>query len=251
MRSSLHDLLPDVLRADPAMRDFLRAFEKVLLGRPDFGSAPVSEQLPFNDDDLTTLQGLEEVLDALPNHFSPWVSTAGGKLDAASSAPDEFLPWLSQWVALSLRTDIFQSDANTTQAAAAEQNRQRRRQFISQMAELYRYRGTKRSLIGLLAIFTGSRPDEITIQDQVDGQPFFFKVLLPLERLKTGSNRASFERIKELAHSVIRLEKPAHTRDLLVPAVRTIQIGRGWPSDPNRTPYNIQVGVNTRLGSKP
>ena len=238
MRPRLLDMLPEVLRADPAMEDFLKAFEKVLLGRSDWG-AGTDENLPYQDRDLETLKGLEEILDDLPRYFTPGTSAADG-------APDEFLPWLSQWLALSLRTDIFQADATTTQAEADERNKKKRRQFIARMADLYRCRGTKKSMQELLEIFTGKG---VTIDDQVDGQAFYFKVLLNLEQIKAGASRGAFERAKELAHSVVRLEKPAHTRYLLIPAVTTMRIGPGI--DSNGKPYFIKLGDNTRLGSIP
>jgi phage tail-like protein len=241
MRPTLLDLLPEALRAhqapdpgeptgflvDPATADLLKAFEKVLLGRPDGVAEPAL--------------GLEQIVDGLARYFTPGTSAADG-------TPDEFLPWLSQWVALSLRTDIFQADGTIGQAQAEALNLGKRRRFIGRMAYLYRIRGTRQSMQELLEIFTGAA---VTIDDQVDGEPHFFKVLLNLEALKGSGSRAAFERAKELAHSVIRLEKPAHTRYLLVPLVVTMRIGRGWPAAPDRTAYYIRVGDNTRLGYKP
>ena len=217
-RADLLQLLPAVLRDDPGTAALLAGFEKVLLGRPDGPPDPP--------------RGLEQILDDLPRYVTPGTGSADG-------TPDEFLPWLSQWVALSLRTDV------TLDAA---RDNALRRAFIGSMVRLYRYRGTKRSMKELLEIFTGK---DVVIDDQVEGEPFFFRVSLNLDAIKTSNNIAAFERVKELAHAVIRLEKPAHTRYRLIPALRTMQIGRGWPPDPAATPYNIQVGKNTRLGSIP
>ena len=74
---------------------------------------------------------------------------------------------------------------------------------------------------------------------------------------KEASCDAVFEHVKELAHSVIRLEKPAHTRYLLIPIVETMRIGqRAQPPAPPPgitlpTAYFVRVGVNTRLGIRP
>jgi len=218
MRADLLQLLPAVFREDPGTTALIKAFEKILVGRPDGPPQP--------------LRGLEEILDDLPRYLTPGT-------DGTDGAPDEFLPWLSQWLALSLRTDI---------TLDVQKDNALRRIFIGNIARLYRYRGTKRTLKELLEIFTGK---DVSIDDQIDDQPFFFRVTLNLEALKTSGSKAAFERAKELAHSVIRLEKPAYTRYRLIPAVTTMRIGRGRPPDPERTPYNIQVGVNTRLGSIP
>ncbi len=232
--------LPEVFRApkdddlqagrdhDQALADFLRAFERLLLG---------------GDDDLGALlgsnpRGLEDQVADLPRLFTPGTSAADG-------APDEFLPWLSGWLALSLRTDITQDPAKDNLI---------RRRFIARMAQLYPYRGTKRSLAELLAIFTGR---DVLIRDQFDDRPHYFEVQVNLEAIKTSADQAAFERAKELAHSVIQLDKPAHTRYLLIPALQTMRIGqRGAPPPPPPgvtlpTDYAIEVGVNTRLGATP
>lgn len=226
--AQLLQYLPQVFREDPGTRAFLQAFERILLG----GQKDVTSVLAENP------RGLERTLDDLARYF-----TAGD--DETNGAPNDFLPWLSQWLALSLRTDITQD---------AGKDRAIRRKFIASMAQLYRYRGTRQSMQQLLEIFTSK---DVTIEDQVDGTPYFFKILLNLEELKTSDSKAAFERAKELAHSVIRLEKPAHTRYLLIPAVETMRIGqRQAPPPPPAnvalpTRYSIRVGINTRLGVTP
>lgn len=228
MDKQLFTYLPDILREDPGARDFLKAFEHILLGNAD---SPPDEQ-------GKTLQGLEQILNNLPRYFSP------GR-DETDGVPDAFLPWFSQWLALSLRADITQNPAKDNAI---------RRAFIARMAELYRYRGTKKSMQELLQIFTSR---DVTIDDQVEGESHYFKVMLNLEAIKTSDSREAFERAKELAHSVIRLEKPAHTRYLLIPAVTTMRIGQQQPPPPPPanvglpTKYFIRVGKNTRLGATP
>jgi len=228
MDNQLLQYLPEVFREDTAMEPFLRAFEKLLLGRAD----DVSSVLGSNP------RAVEQIVNDLARHFTP-----GNNAD--DGAPDEFLPWLSHWLALSLRSDI-------TQVAATDNAI--RRKFIARMAQLYRYRGTKQSMAELLAIFTSR---DVIIRDQIDGKPHYFEVLLNLETIKTGDSQEAFDRAKELAHSVIRLEKPAHTRYLLIPAVTTMRIGQKQapPPAPSNvtlpTSYSVQVGVNTRLGATP
>lgn len=240
---------PGVFRLDRATHDFLLAFEKILLGRVDtFPNAP-------------TVQGLEQTLNDLARYFTPGTSPANG-------APDEFLPWLSQWVALSLRTDIFDSNSEDSNGIKYEaKNNAIRRTFIAQMPELYRTRGTQESLTKLLEVFTQGGASGVTIESPVEGKPHFFKVMLNLETYKHSDSDTTpykdskakkvFERTKELAHSVIRLEKPAHTHYLLIPAVTTMRIGlrKKPPRVPSNvevpTKYNVIVGVNTRLGFTP
>lgn len=228
MDQQLLQYLPEVFQQDAATRDFLRAFARILLG----GEKDLNNLLQENP------RGLEEILDDLPRYLRPGT-------DQTDGTPDEFLPWLSQWVALSLRTDITRDPVR---------DRAIRRAFIARMAQLYRYRGTKKSMKELLEIFTSR---DVSIDDQIDGQPHFFKILLNLETIKTSESKEAFERAKELAHSVIRLEKPAHTRYLLIPAVITMRIGQRQapPPPPGSvtlpTTYFIRVGINTRLGATP
>lgn len=224
--------LPAFLREDEATRDLLQAFERLILGGPDDLQNVLGHNPP----------GLEALLDQLPRYFSAGSGPGDG-------APDEFLPWLSQWVAMSLRTDVSFGAAKDL----AKDNALRR-SFIARMAQIYRYRGTRRSMKELLEVFTSRT---VTVNDQIDGEPHYFRILLNLDAIKTGSDIAEFEHVKELAHSVIRLEKPAHTRYLLVPVVETMRIGqRSEPPAPLPgitlpTPYFIRVGVNTRLGFNP
>lgn len=224
--------LPEIYRQDQATRDFLLAFEKILLGRTDDAKTQgiIDKENP---------QGLEQTLDNLQRYFTP------GSDSTEDTAPDDFLPWLSQWVALSLRWDI---------TLDPEENNDRRRKFIAQMAQLYRYRGTKQSMQKLLAIFSQADEQAVIIDDEVDDKPYFFKVLLPLEAFKDSDHKKEFERRMELAHSVIRLEKPAHTYYQLIPNITTMRIGQRREPPPASdqvtipTGYKIIVGKNTRLG---
>lgn len=217
MESEFGKYLPEVFREDPATLDFLRAFEAILLGNIDL-PAGAQGQAP---------QGLEQTIDDLARFFTPGMSPDNG-------APDGFLLWLSQWMALSIRMDV---DLAT------------RRDFIATMAKRYRIRGTKESMRDLLHVFTKKDVRDISISDQVTGEPHFFQVMLDLENVKTGDSKEEFDRVMEIAHAVICMEKPAHTRYQLIPAITTMRIGKGQPSEPGATTYNIRVERNTRLGA--
>jgi phage tail-like protein len=206
--------LPELFREDPATRDFLLAFEKLLLGRTD----------AVKEAQVNNPQGLEQTIEDLARYFTPGENPDDG-------TPEDFLPWLSQWVALSLRTDID----NTT-----------RRAFVANMAKLYRDRGTKKGMQLLLEVLTKKG---VTINDQIDGEPHYFIVMLDLEAVKASDSIAAFERAKEIAHAVIGMEKPAHTRYLLIPAITTMRIGQREQPSPGPTKYFIRVGKNTRLGA--
>lgn len=210
--------LPQVMRDDLGTRDFLRGFHAVLFGNTD-ASQPA---------------GLATILDDLPRYFTPGT-------DANNGCPDDFLPWLSQWLALSLRTDIHWEDAS-----APAKNNLLRRGLIAEIAEIYRWRGTKQSMVHLLRLFTRT---DAAIDDQIDSKPHFFRVWLNLESLKTSSSQAAYDHAMELARSVIDKEKPAHTYYELIPELITMRIGPGV--DETGTPYYIKIGDNSRIGVKP
>src|SRR5262245_44169654 len=75
--------------------------------------------------------GLEETIAALSTLFDP------------RETREEFLPWLADWVAFSLRADW-----------TVEQ----KRNYLADVAPLYRSRGTKDNLSRLLGIYTGGKP---------------------------------------------------------------------------------------------
>ena len=233
--NALLQYLPERFREDQATVDFLLAFEKILLGRAD----TVTDAQGHNP------QGIEQTLDQLARYFTPGDIDCDSDSDSVEkSTPDDFLPWLSQWVALSLRTDINDSSVPKYEC----KNNKILRQFIAEMPKLYKQRGTKDAMKKLLGIFTGVAAENITVVDQIDGKPHFFKVVLKLGAFKDKANNKPYERAKELAHSVILLEKPAHTYYLLIPSFKTMQIGNRNVPPPNGTSYYIKIGDNTRLG---
>src|ERR1700754_2370017 len=97
----LLDYLPAIYREHPFLKEYLSAFEKLLLDRIDGVKIPrVNEEAkPRRQKELTPLEnpqshGLEKLIDAIPDLFDPL------------STPEDFLPWLASWVALSLRADL-------------------------------------------------------------------------------------------------------------------------------------------------
>lgn len=211
--SSLLNYLPGIYREDPFLGKFLLAFEQVLLKSP--ATNPDSSE-------KASFRGLEEIIATLSDLFVP------------EKTPPDFLPWLASWVAFCVWSDM------------SEENQ---RKFIANMMELYRWRGTEKNLLQLFEIYTGRKP---TLPDVADAEPHYFKVLLDLSELVRGSTQSEEERQQlmarqiEIAHALIRLEKPAHTRytlDLIFPS---FQIGRQQGT--KRTKYYTQVGKNTRLG---
>lgn len=205
--------LPVAYQEDAATRDFLLAFEKILLGRKD--GIRDTRQPNIDRDQL----GLEQMVNGLANYFDP----------RNKELPKEFLLWLGQWVALSLRLDMSATI---------------RGKFIAQMPQLYRNRGTKKSMEHLLLIFTDKAAE---VQDQFDGEPHYFTVRLNLNEVRKGERKEAYDLVEEKAHSVIRAEKPAHTRYRLIPVIDTMRIGKRVGKR-DATTYSIQIGKNTRLG---
>ena len=125
-------------------------------------------------------KGLEEIIDALALFFDPAETRA------------DFLDWLSGWVALSLRADL-------------DENQQR--DFLANVIQLYRWRGSRANLQRLLKIFTGG---EAVITEDPD-TPHYFYVALSLPKEWREKPVEFLGRKKEIAYDLIDLEKPAHT----------------------------------------
>jgi phage tail-like protein len=205
--SSLVQYLPAIYQQNPFIGQFLLAFEKILLGRDDDVPFPqVGGTFPG--------QGLEELIAGIAEYFQP------------SDQRAEFLPWLAGWVALSLRADL---DAR------------KQSEFIKNVVQLYRWRGTRDNLIKLLEIFTGRLS---TITEDTD-QSHLFHVVIYLWDLVRGKGPDEVQRQIEIAHALIELEKPAHTFYTLEPVLPTLRIG----SRELHTEYNTIVGDNTILGT--
>jgi hypothetical protein len=65
------------------------------------------------------------------------------------------------------------------------------------------------------------------------------KVMLDLEKVKTSDSEEAFDRAMEIAHAVICMEKPAHTRYLPTSAITTMRIGKGLPSESGATSFAL------------
>ena len=208
-QGELIQYLPQVFQNDAGTRDFLLAFEQILLG-----STLDADQ---NGDESVQFQGLEKIIDRLATYFDP--ETEG--------LPSGFLLWLGQWVALSLRLDVDEETRKT---------------LTAQAVQLYRLRGTKTNMEKLLRIFTGDTT--FRIEDQIEGKPHYFEVYMDFNKIKTSEEAKAYHRREQIAHSVIQAEKPTHTYYKLIPQLVTLRIG----SQAEKTPFNVTVGINTRLG---
>jgi phage tail-like protein len=139
------------------------------------------------------LKPIEGVIDNLAFYFDP------------GTAPQYFLPWLASWVGLVM-------DERWPEA--------RRRQLIKSMAELYRWRGTKRGLSEYLRIYTGVVPQitepVVRPKSKLDagtklgagaylggGEAFTFDVTIAAQDIA--------EVDIDVVRAIIESQKPAHT----------------------------------------
>ena len=153
--SGLLQYLPPIFSEDPFLGQFLKAFEKILLGRDDRpGDAePGSELNP---------RGLEQIIDGLSALYDP------------AQTPEEFLPWLSKWTALSLRADM---------------TLEQQRRFVARVIQLYQYRGTQENLQELLKLYLTATP---TIEVDAE-KPYYFHVTIKLPRMEYKYALRQFE----------------------------------------------------------
>lgn len=219
--STLLEYLPAIYQSDPFIGQYLLAFEKVLLG--------------INDDVKDSEKGLEETIADIAIYFKPF--DPDDNKSKQNQTPEDFLSWLSGWVALSLRADLSE---------------QQQRQFIANMIQLYRKRGTKENLKTILQIFIQGEAEIIETADaefQVGvsrlgkttylggGSPHFFTVNITTLPKDLDPNQQ--RRQQAIAKFVIDLEKPAHTHYKLNPIPsRTLTLKVG----------TSKVGVDTFLG---
>ena len=179
------------------------------------------------DQVLFEYKGLEEIIANIASLFE------------ADKTPEGFLEWLASWTALSLRADL---------------SVEKQREFIANIVQLYKNRGTKQNLWKLLHIFlednTGldiTEPgayemqigEHATIGEDTylgGGPPHFFCVTIAIRE----ASPELLARQQEIARALIDLEKPAHTYYDLKISFLTMQIGVR-----NRS----QIGVSTLLGT--
>ena len=184
------------------------------------------DKVLFGRDDLIDFEdeGLEETIARIAEFFNP------------ANTPGDFLEWLAGWVALTLRADM----------PVVKQ-----REFIANIVQLYKKRGTRANLQHLLEIFldgtpTVTEPDvhEMQIGEQSTigedtylggGPPHFFQVTISLAR----PSPEFLERQLRIARDLINLEKPAHTYYKLNSTFPTIQIG-----------CSSTIGIDTIIGTE-
>jgi len=184
------------------------------------------EKVLFGRDDLIEFEyeGLEETIARIAEFFDP------------AKTPADFLEWLAGWVALTLRADM----------PVVKQ-----RDFIANIAQLYKKRGTRANLQHLLEIFLDGTPSveepdlhEMQIDEQLQigvntylggGPPHFFQVKISLAR----PSPEFLERQLQIARDLINLEKPAHTYYKLISTFPTIQIE-----------CSSTIGIDTIIGTE-
>lgn len=202
------------------LKQFLAAFEKVLLGLKDRGHPFVDEDDEMLYEDIVPLA---EEVSRLHLIFDPM------------ETPEEFLPWLSNWAALSLREEWGAS---------------RKRKLLARAIPLYRIRGTRRYLEEILTLCVDALvtvtdievpPMQIgthsTVGDDTHlggGAPYFFRVRLLAPKLTDDQ----LERQTRIAHEITQLSKPAHTRYELEFVSPLMQVG-----------VHSTVGYDTVLGA--
>jgi len=213
--------------------DFLQAFEAILLTGVDDAKDPGGP----------AVAGLEQTIDTLATYF-----IAGERRQAGQpQTPEEFLPWLASWLAFSMRADL---------------PRTARRDFIHNLTTLYQWRGTRENLKRVLEYFTGLPSTDSTVT-VADADPHCFHVQVDLSALIAAQTFGDVPRLVEIAHALIRREKPAHTRYVLAPTFPSFRIGElnrdgtikteffarvhGVEPDPRDGTKTIEIG-NTLLG---
>jgi phage tail-like protein len=209
--SSLLQYLPAIFQNDPFIGQFLLAFEKVLLGRPD--------------GILYQEKGLEETIASMATLFDP------------EQTREDFLPWLANWTAFTLRADL---DVNKQRKFIAQiVQHYLLRGTKKNLEDLLRIftDGTPTIVEATDAEFEIGVHSTIGLDTYLSGgMPNYFKVTVSLPDLR--SNPAELERQLLITRSLIELEKPAHTiydLDVIFPSM---QIG-----------IHSTVGVDTMLGS--
>jgi phage tail-like protein len=211
--SSYLQQLPAIFSEDPFLGRFLLAFEQVLTGLPGLAGR-----------EAEPASGLEEIIGVIAALFDP------------KETREDFLPWLAGWVALGLRADWTEAQ---------------KRDFLANIVQLYRRRGTGENLAELLRIYTGLSPvitaagtdfqigvhSTIGEDTQIGGAPpYFFHVSVTMP----NPDPETLDRQRQIATALIELQKPAYTAFELDIVHNSMQIG-----------VHSTIGVDTLLGSLP
>jgi|GEM_PF-791074 len=249
---SLLQSLPGIYQQNAFLGRFLAAFEKILLGRNDGRSIPSLNMKPdHRHGHPLDFKGLEETIAAIATLFIPFVTNecgpfvaAGGKTPPHDSCTrDEFLSWLSQWAALSMRADLPEL---------------KQREFIANAISRYSKRGTLENLEALLKTFSVSTPiieENATPQPQgggdgekqmPPGSSHFFRV-----KVKLGKPVPELiNRNRDIADTLIKFEKPAHTHYELEILFDSMQIFEAGSAD-DILKKSAQIDVTTIIGVMP
>ncbi len=193
------------MAADHPPSNLLRQLPAIYADDPFLGQFLLAFEkvLLGRDDDVAyEHRGLERTIDGLADVIDP------------QRAPEAFLPWLGSWTGFALRADLDTAG---------------QRRFLASVAQLYRWRGTRRSLEALLKIFTHSAP---TIVEPPD-RPLHVVVTIALAQ----RDAAVVQRQIAIANALIVMDKPAHASFELRADFPSMQVGVS------------RVGVDTLLGT--
>jgi P2-related tail formation protein len=246
---SLLQSLPGIYRQDAFLGRFLAAFEKILLGGDDGRSIPALSLRPGQrHGQPLAFQGLEESIAAIATLFIPFLAECvplndKGEISSHDSCTrDEFLPWLAQWAALNLRADLPEV---------------KQREFIANAISGYSRRGTPGNLKALLETFSVSKPvieEDATPPPQAGigdkqmppGSTHFFRVKVNLG----NPDPELINHNRDIADTLIKFEKPAHTHYELEILFNTMQIFEAQTAEA-RLKKTAQIGKSTIIGVMP
>jgi phage tail-like protein len=207
----LLDYLPAIYQEDPFLRQFLRAFDDILLG---------SDRYP---------QGLEQTIAQIPQLFDP------------QATPPEFVSWLAAWTAFTVRNDLTEIQQRTFIAQVIPLYRRRgTKENLQELLKIFVSGEPTISEPGITAFQIGKTAHLGVDTFLAGGAPHYFEVDINIPgNLNLQPNLLA--RQIEIARSLIELAKPAHTYYKLNPKyLATIQIGR-----------QSKIGIDTILGTPP
>ena len=190
----LLDYLPAIYQEDYFLRQFLQAFDDILLG---------------GDSDP---QGLEQTIAQVSQLFDPQTTPAPPETD--------FLSWLAEWTAFTVRNDLTQDQQRTFIAQVIPLYR--RRGTMKNLKDLLNIFviGEATILEPGVTEFQIGKTSKIGVDTFIaGGAPHYFEVEINIPGYLPHQI--------EIARALIELEKPAHTYYKLTSRyLSTIQIGK-------------------------